>query len=206
MESQLYKLKETINILENELNKYKLFYFRNNNINNSGQSNEESHIIELVDSKKLIKSLTNENNILKNKIKLQDKYLEEYKSNYKRVQEQIVQVQQQFEIQNENFSIISDQHHNLENDKLYHLKTILELKTVVHQLTEEKVKMDREKDLLESKLSSFTKSIESKDLELKKYLKLMDNLKNDVISLENDKNDLIKEIESNTNQLKKYFE
>ncbi|EGG17505.1 hypothetical protein DFA_08501 [Cavenderia fasciculata] len=134
---------------------------------------------------------------LKSRMELQDKYLNEYKSNYIRVEGQINQIKNQYTLLKDSYGKLNQHFLDKENEKTKYLQTIDELSMITMNLKNEKQNWELEKKELDKTIQTQSSTIEEKDDELKKSIDYVELYRNELIKLENEKNELIRLLDSN---------
>ncbi|EFA85093.1 hypothetical protein PPL_02090 [Heterostelium album PN500] len=134
---------------------------------------------------------------LQKKLEIQDYYLDEYKSNFTRVNEQVRQIDEKFNSFKDVFNKITKQQKEQEDERTNHIKTIHSLNQLVRDLQSEKQSLLQDKESSDLRLQSHTKIINEKIEDCKRNQATIESYRDELTRLENEKKEIYKLMDEN---------
>ncbi|GAM29252.1 hypothetical protein SAMD00019534_124280 [Acytostelium subglobosum LB1] len=137
---------------------------------------------------------------LQKRLELQDRYLDEYKSNFIRINEQVKQIEQQYMNLKDIFTNVSSLQNNLEKERADHVRMIQELQHALTECTKDRQVLVDDKVASEKRSESQASMIADRDEELKRNADMIQGYREDMLRLENEKKDLLALVDESVRQ------
>ncbi|EGC34661.1 hypothetical protein DICPUDRAFT_79579 [Dictyostelium purpureum] len=197
-----FDLKTEFSFIRNNLNTLETEISRNQNQTfiKLNENNEKQLLDELFEYKKENKTIKENLNYNNKRLLLQEKYLEEYKSSFKRVQEEIIQIQETLYNYKGLYSKCSNIQEVLEKNRIYENKIIKDLRKENIELKGEIDNLGKQiKDLVEQNKQQLV-LLQEKEQQIKTMDQSLDHYMNLSTLSTNRSNEVINQLEE---QIKK---